>query len=492
MAILALDQGTTSSRAILFDRAFRPLGQKNVALTQHYPKGGWVEHDAEEIFHSQMLAAGALLAQADEPVDCIGITNQRETTILWNAETGKPIAPAIVWQCRRTAPQCEALIANGLERTVKQVTGLPIDAYFSGTKIAWLLSNTPKARALADEGKLLFGTVECWLIWKLTGNHVTDVTNASRTMLMNLTTLEWDADLCGRLGVPMSILPQIVDNAGALGTVREDSDIPPALWGKPITASAGDQQAALFGQTCFSLGDTKNTYGTGCFALMNIGHRPIFDEKLITTVGWKIGDDITYALEGSVFNAGSAIQWLRDELKLISSAPECDQLAEQVENSGGVIFVPAFTGLGAPHWDMYARGALLGVTRGSNRCHICRAVLEGIAYQSAELIAAMQTASGIPIHSLKVDGGASVSTPMMQFQADLLNITVDRPAVIESTALGAAMLAAIGAGLSTQEELAKVRVSDHRFTPCPGASVPEGYARWRAAIRAVQAFETST
>ncbi|MBQ8382837.1 MAG: glycerol kinase GlpK [Clostridia bacterium] len=489
MAILALDQGTTSSRAILFDRSFRPLGQKNVPLTQHYPKEGWVEHDAEEIFRSQMEAAALLLADKSEKIDCIGITNQRETTILWNAETGKPVAPAIVWQCRRTAPECEELIGEGLESTVKATTGLPIDAYFSATKIAWLLSHSPEARSLADEGKLRFGTVECWLVWKLTGNHLTDVTNASRTMLMNLTTMEWDPDLCRRLGIPMSILPKIVDNAGLFGIVREGFDIPPAMWGKPVTASAGDQQAALFGQTCFALGDTKNTYGTGCFALMNIGSRPIFDEKLITTVGWKIGNDVTYALEGSVFNAGSAIQWLRDELKLISSAPECDVLAGQVEDSGGVIFVPAFTGLGAPHWDMYARGALLGLTRGSNRSHICRAVLEGIAYQSAELIFAMQKASGIPIRSLKVDGGASVSVPMMQFQADLLNITVDRPAVIESTALGAAMLAGIGAGLYTMAELSKVRISDRNFDPQPETAALEGYARWQAAVRAVQAFE---
>ena len=489
MAILALDQGTTSSRAILFDREFRPLGQKNIPLTQHYPKEGWVEHDAEEIFHSQMQAAGVLLAEITDEVDCIGITNQRETTILWNTETGKPIAPAIVWQCRRTASQCEALTASGWESTIKRTTGLPIDAYFSATKIAWLLANTPGVRELAEAGKLLFGTVECWLVWKLTGNHVTDVTNASRTMLMNISSLEWDRDICQKLGIPMGILPKIVDNAGYLGTVREDTAIPPQIWGKAVTAAAGDQQAALFGQTCFSLGDTKNTYGTGCFALMNIGNRPVFNEKLITTVGWKIGDQVTYALEGSVFNAGSAIQWLRDELKLISSAPECDLLAEQVENSGGVIFVPGFTGLGAPYWDMYARGALLGLTRGSNRCHVCRAVLEGIAYQSAELIVAMQKASGIPIHSLKVDGGASVSTPMMQFQADLLNITVDRPAVIESTALGAAMLAGIGAGLYTIDDLPKVRVSACRFTPRSGASAPNDSARWQAAIRAVQAFE---
>ena len=488
MAILALDQGTTSSRAILFDRSFRPLGQKNVPLTQHYPKEGWVEHDAEEIFRSQMQAVGILLSEHDTEIDCIGITNQRETTILWNKETGKPVAPAIVWQCRRTAPQCEALTAGGWEETIKRSTGLPIDAYFSGTKIAWLLSNCEEARRLAGQGKLLFGTVECWLIWKLTGNHVTDVTNASRTMLMNISTLQWDSDICQRLGIPMSILPQIVDNAGEFGTVCEDSSIPPAMWCKKVTASAGDQQASLFGQTCFTIGDTKNTYGTGCFALMNIGNRPIFNDKLITTVGWKIGDHVTYALEGSVFNAGSAIQWLRDELRLISTARECDLLAEQVENSGSVIFVPAFTGLGAPHWDMYARGALLGLTRGTNRCHVCRAVLEGIAYQSAELIIAMQKASGIPIHSLKVDGGASLSTPMMQFQSDLLNIPVDRPAVIESTALGAAMFAAIGAGIYTMEELARIRISERVFTPS-GASVMEGYARWQSAIRAVQAFE---
>ncbi len=489
MAILALDQGTTSSRAVLFDHTFQPLGQKNIPLTQHYPREGWVEHDAEDIFHTQMQAAGILLATVNAEIDCIGITNQRETTILWNTETGKPVTPAIVWQCRRTAPQCEALIAGGLEHSIKQTTGLPIDAYFSATKIAWLLSNCPEARTLADDGKLLFGTVECWLIWKLTGNHLTDVTNAARTMMMNITTLEWDADICRRLGIPLSILPKIVDNAGTFGTVRRDASIPPALWGKPVTASAGDQQAALFGQTCFSIGDTKNTYGTGCFALMNIGDRPIFDEKLITTVGWKIGNQLTYALEGSVFNAGSSIQWLRDELRLISSAAECDRLAETVEDSGGVIFVSAFTGLGAPHWDMYARGALLGVTRGSNRGHICRAVLEGIAYQSAELIIAMQKASGIPIRSLKVDGGASVSTPMMQFQANLLNIPVDRPKVTESTALGAAMLAGIGAGMYSVQELAEIRQTDIQFAPIADATVHEGYARWRAAIRAVQAFE---
>lgn len=489
MAILALDQGTTSSRAILFDRGLHPLGQKNIPLTQHYPKEGWVEHDAEEIFRSQMQAAGELLAEINEPIDCIGIANQRETAILWDRVTGKPIAPAIVWQCRRTASQCEALIAGGMEHSIKQITGLPIDPYFSATKILWILQNTPKASRLAREGRLLFGTVECWLIWKLTGNHVTDVTNASRTMLMNLTTLEWDRGLCERLHIPMEILPRIVDCAGDFGCVREDPSIPPAMWGKCVNASAGDQQAALFGQTCFSLGDTKNTYGTGCFALMNIGHSPIFHDKLITTVGWKIGDEVTYALEGSVFNGGSSIQWLRDELKIISSAPECDQLAEQVEDSGGVVFVPAFTGLGAPHWDMYARGALLGLTRGSNRSHICRAVLEGIAFQSAELIATMQKASGIPIHSLKVDGGASVSAPMMQFQADLLNITVDRPAVIESTALGVAMLAGIGAGLFRKDELVAVRVSDCSFTPRSDASALDRYARWAAAIRAVQAFE---
>ncbi len=489
MAVLSLDQGTTSSRAILFDSAFHPMGQKNVLITQHYPKEGWVEHDADEIFRSQMQAVDDLLAEISAPIDCIGITNQRETTVLWNAETGEPIAPAIVWQCRRTAPQCDALTAAGMEPVIKRTTGLPIDAYFSGTKIAWLLSNCPKARTLAEEGKLLFGTIECWLIWKLTGCHVTDVTNASRTMLMNLTTLEWDERICRYLGIPLSILPKIRDNAGLLGVVKEDPTIPAALWGKPITAAAGDQQAALFGQTCFAVGDSKNTYGTGCFALMNIGEHPIFDDKLITTVGWKIGDSITYALEGSVFNAGSAIQWLRDELHLITSAHECDTYAELVDNAGGVIFVPAFTGLGAPHWDMYARGALLGLTRGSNRCHICRAVLEGIAYQSAELIYAMQKASGISIHSLRVDGGASVSDPMMQFQADILNLPVDRPSVIESTALGAAMLAGIGAGLYTMDDLSRLRTSQKCYTPKAGSSASEEYARWRAAIRAVQAFE---
>lgn len=489
MAILALDQGTTSSRAIVFNDSFEEVASASRPLTQHYPKEGWVEHDPLEIFASQIEAAAEAIQKAGEPIDCIGITNQRETTILWDRSTGLPVAPAIVWQCRRTADICESLEADGWAEKIQAITGLPIDAYFSGTKIKWLLERSEKARNALAKGNLRFGTVESWLIWKLTGAHKTDVSNASRTMLMDLEKQCWSTKICEKLGIPMEILPEICENEHLFGSVQPSDDIPVALWNIPVTSAVGDQQAALFGQACFTEGDTKNTYGTGCFALMNTGDRPVRSENLISTVAWKRCGKVTYALEGSVFNAGSAIQWLRDELHLVSSAHECDILAESVENSGGVRFVSAFTGLGAPYWDMYARGALLGVTRGTNRGHICRAVLEGIAFQSAELVREMEKASGRAINLLRVDGGVSVSDLMLQLQADLIGKTVDRPTVRESTALGAAMMAALGAGIFTLDELSAIRRSEKCFMPNMNADTEALFASWRRAVRAVQAFE---
>lgn len=489
MAILALDQGTTSSRAIVFGKDLRPIASAGIPLTQHYPHTGWVEHDPIEIFTSQMTVAEEAVKAAGVTVECIGITNQRETTILWDRSTGLPIAPAIVWQCRRTANLCEALAEEGWTERIKSITGLPIDAYFSGSKIAWLLEHCEEAKRTLEAGNLLFGTVECWLIWKLTGAHKTDVTNASRTMLMDLEKQCWSSEICRKLGIPMQILPEICENEHFFGRVKPSDGIPQALWNLPITAAAGDQQASLFGQTCFEVGDSKITYGTGCFALMNTGDTPVRSENLISTVAWKRQGKATYALEGSVFNAGSSIQWLRDELHLISSAHECDILAESVEDSGGVCFVSAFTGLGAPYWDMYARGALLGVTRGTNRAHICRAVLEGIAFQSAQLIFEMERASGREITLLRADGGVSVSDLMLQLQADLIGKSVDRPEVRESTALGAAMLAGLGAGLFTMDELSAIRRSDRRFEPHQDADAQRRFASWYRAVRAVQAFK---
>lgn len=489
MAILALDQGTTSSRAILFDRSLQPIATASVPLTQYYPNEGWVEHDPLEIFAGQMQAAREAIDRSGEQVDCIGIANQRETTILWDRSTGLPVAPAIVWQCRRTADICEALEADGWAEKIKAITGLQIDAYFSATKIKWLLEHCEAAKKAYARGDLLFGTVESWLIWKLTGEHKTDVTNASRTMLMDLETQQWSGEICEKLGIPIEILPEICENEHEFGRVKPSEEIPEAMWNVPVTAAVGDQQAALFGQACFEAGDSKNTYGTGCFVLMNTGDEAVRSEKLVSTVAWERGGRATYALEGSVFNAGSAIQWLRDELHLISSAHECDILAESVEHSGGVRFVSAFTGLGAPYWDMYARGALLGVTRGTARGHICRAVLEGIAFQSAELVREMESASGRAITTLRVDGGVSVSDLMLQLQADLIGKTVDRPIVKESTALGAAMLAGLGAGLFALDELKAIRRSDKCFEPNADSDTEALFASWRRAVKAVQAFE---
>ena len=443
--ILALDQGTTSSRAIAFDRSGNIAALSQQSLPQHYPQAGWVEHDPLEIWDTQRRAAAEVIARLPEgSVAGIGVTNQRETTILWDKATGEPVYNAIVWQCRRTAELCEELKRRGLEERIRSATGLLIDAYFSGSKIRWILDNVPGVRRRAERGEVLFGTVESWLIWKLTGRHVTDYANASRTMLFDIHRLAWDEELCGILGVPTAMLPQPVPNSAVYGTVQPSIPGLESLAGVPVCGAAGDQQSALFGQTCFAPGEAKNTYGTGCFTLMNVGEKPVRSRAgLLTSVAWQVDGKTTYALEGSVFNAGSTIQWLRDELGIISSAPEIDVLAATVPDSGGVVVVPAFTGLGAPYWDMYARGAILGVTRGTGRAHIARAVLSCIAAQVTDLMLAMRQDAGCDIALLRADGGASVSDVLLQMQADLLRIPVDRPEMVETTAFGAAALAGL-------------------------------------------------
>ena len=447
--ILSLDQGTTSSRAVLFDALGGIAGMGQREFTQIYPQPGYVEHDAVEILQTQLYAMRQAVHEAEitaEDIAAISITNQRETTVAWDSETGIPICNAIVWQCRRTAPECERLIAEGLEEYIHKTTGLIIDPYFSGTKMKWILDNVPKAKVLAKEHRLRFGTIDTWLIYSLTEgeSYVTDVTNASRTMLFDIQKLDWDEKMLNVFGIPRDALPKVVDSSGVVGMCSE------TILGRkiPIAGIAGDQHAALFGQCCFDKGMAKNTYGTGCFVLMNTGDKPVFSDRgLITTIGWCVNGETTYALEGSAFNAGSAIKWLRDELKLIANPQEADLLAETVEDAGGAVFVPAFTGLGAPYWDMYARGALLGVTRGTSKAHICRAVLESIAYESYDLVKAMEAGSGTEISELRVDGGATANNFLMQFQADISGVAIQRPAVLETTALGAALLAGLAVGV---------------------------------------------
>ncbi len=485
--ILALDQGTTSSRAIVFDKQGAIVGKGQYDFPQHYPRSGWVEHDPEEIWDSQVRAAVDALKEIPQgAIAGIGVTNQRETTILWDKDTGKPVYNAIVWQCRRTAELCEELKRRGLRERVQSATGLRIDAYFSATKIRWILDNVPGAHRKAEQGKLLFGTVETWLIWKLTGQHITDCTNASRTMIFDIHKMCWDAELCGILGIPMNMLPRVVGNSQHYGTVKEGIPGLESLGGVSVCGAAGDQQAALFGQTCFHVGDAKNTYGTGCFTLMNVGQKPVRSRAgLISSIAWQIGGETTYALEGSVFNGGSTIQWLRDEMHMISSASECDTLAESVESSGGVIVVPAFTGLGAPYWDMYARGSILGITRGTGRAHIARAVLESIAYQVTDLMLAMRQDAGCDITCLRADGGASVSNILLQLQSDLLQIPVDRPQMVETTAFGAAALAGLSCGFwKDLAELASLRRSEHMFTPKRvQAECDADYDLWKKAVQ---------
>lgn len=446
--ILSLDQGTTSSRAILFDQNGQMHSVAQKEFKQYYPQPGWVEHDAMEIWETQLEVARQAIAKqgiSPEDIAAIGITNQRETSILWDKRNGKPVYHAIVWQCRRTAPHCDSLQEAGWTEKIREKTGLLIDAYFSATKIRWILQNVPEAKALADSGNLLFGTIDTWLIWNLTGGqvHATDYSNASRTMLFNIHTLEWDKELLELFEIPASILPEVRPSSGVFGNTL------PLLFGAaiPIAGAAGDQQSALFGQACFSPGTAKNTYGTGGFLLMNTGDKPVSSKNgLVTTIAWGLDGKITYALEGSIFVAGAAIQWLRDELKLISSAGETEGLCQAVEDTCGVYFVPAFVGLGAPYWDPYARGILTGLTRGANRCHIVRAAVESMAYQTYDVLHAMEQDAGIPLAELRVDGGAAANTFLLQFQSDITGVPVLRPSVLETTALGAAYLAGLAVG----------------------------------------------
>ena len=465
--VAALDQGTTSSRCVLFDRAQNIVGMAQKEFTQVYPQPGWVEHDPMEIYSSQYGVLNEALAQAGVPaaeVAAIGITNQRETTVVWDRETGRPVCNAIVWQCRRTAALCEELKKDGkFADYVRRRTGLLIDAYFSATKIRWILDNVPGAREGAERGRLLFGTVDSWLIWKLTGGrvHVTDCTNASRTMLYDIENLRWDEEICRRLGIPMGMLPEVRSSSEVYGTVNiQGVEV-------PIAGIAGDQQAALFGQACFAAGEAKNTYGTGCFLLMNTGEKLVRSRNgLVTTIAAGLEGKVQYALEGSVFVGGAVIQWLRDELRLITEAADSEYSARKVPDSGGVYVVPAFTGLGAPHWDMYARGAILGLTRGAGRDHIIRAALESIAYQTGDVLSAMEEDTGIRLRELRVDGGASANDFLMQFQADVVGGAILRPVIRETTALGAAYLAGLAAGVwRSREEIRGQWTLERRFDP---------------------------
>ncbi|WP_338823702.1 Glycerol kinase [Moorella humiferrea] len=466
--LLALDQGTTSSRAIIFDLQGRLVKKVSKEIRQIYPRPGWVEHDAEEIWSSQLEVARQAIREAgfdSRDIAAIGITNQRETVVIWDKETGRPLYNAIVWQCRRTASLCEELQQSPLAGEIKAKTGLIIDAYFSGPKIKWLMDNVPVIKERAKAGKVLCGTIDSWLLWQLTGGrvHATDYSNASRTMLFNIHKLKWDEDLLGQMDVPLSILPEARPSCGYFGTT--DS----SLFGVPIpiTAIAGDQQAALFGQCCFTPGMVKNTYGTGCFILMNTGTEvPVSSRGLLTTIAWGIDNEVYYALEGSVFIAGAAVQWLRDELGLITSAEETEEYALKVQDTNGVYIVPAFVGLGAPYWDMYARGTICGLTRGANKYHLVRAALEAIAYQTKAVLDTMVADTGIDLKGMRVDGGATRNNFLMQFQSDLIQIPVDRPEVNETTALGAAFLAGLGAGVySGLEEIREKWQVERTFKP---------------------------
>ncbi len=496
--ILALDQGTTSSRSILFDRRGEPVAIAQREFTQHFPRSGWVEHDANEIWATQSATIAEVLARAQCTIDdvhALGITNQRETTLVWERASGQPIAPAIVWQDRRTADMCEALRAQGREPEVTRRTGLLLDPYFSGTKLAWLLEHVPGARERAERGELAFGTIDSWLVWRLTGGarHLTDVTNASRTLLMGLDG-RWDDEMLSMLGVPRACLPEIVGSSEPLG----DAELMGAR--VPIAGIAGDQQAALFGQACFRPGMAKNTYGTGCFMLMNTGAQPLASKhRLLTTVAWRIEppgaprSETRYALEGSIFVAGAVVQWLRDGLGIIRSSGEVEALARSVPDSGGVVFVPAFTGLGSPHWDAHARGTIVGLSRGTTAAHLARAAVESIAYQSAELLEAMRADSAQPLVELRVDGGASANDLLMQFQADLLGVPVVRPSLRETTALGAAYLAGLATGYwSSQDEVSANWRVDRAFEPRMSSDEAQArLARWRRAVQRSLRWESA-
>ncbi|HXJ78482.1 MAG TPA: glycerol kinase GlpK [Candidatus Methylomirabilis sp.] len=483
--VLALDQGTTGSTVLVVDPDGAVRGRGYAELPQHFPRPGWVEHDPEEIWQTTCEALAKALRAASvsaTEVAAVGITNQRETTLLWERASGQPVANAIVWQCRRTVALCEALKAEGAEPEFKDKTGLVLDPYFSGTKIRWLLDEVPGTRARAERGELAFGTVDSWLLWRLTGGavHATDPSNASRTLCFDLHTLDWDQGLCQRLGVPIAVLPRVLPSAGVFGETT--AGILPA--GIPVAGIAGDQQAALFGQVCLEPGMAKNTYGTGCFALQNTGRTPVRSTRgLLTTVAWTVDRRTSYALEGSVFVAGAAVQWLRDGLGIISRASETRALAESVPDTGGVYLVPAFVGLGAPYWDPYARGTLVGLTRGTTRAHIARAALEAIAYQSRDVLDTMGDEAGLPVRGLRVDGGATANDFLCQFQADILGTDVLRPSVTETTGLGAAYLAGVGAGIWKIEDLADRWQLERRFTPeLAPAAREDAYRDWRRAV----------
>ena len=495
--ILSLDQGTTSSRAILFDKNGQIKSKAQFEFTQIYPKAGWVEHDPMEILRTEYRAVADALIEGGveaKEIAAIGITNQRETTVLWDKTTGEPVYNAVVWQCRRTADMAKRINENDeLREYIKEHTGLVVDAYFSATKIKWILDNCEKAREAASKGNLLFGTIETWLIWKLTGGkvHVTDYSNAWRTMLFDVDKLCWDEFLCESLGIPVEILPEVVPSSQIYGEVATGIPGLESLAGIPIAGAIGDQQAALFGQACFRPGQAKNTYGTGCFLLMNTGGKRVKSENnLLTGIAWGIDGRVEYCIEGSAFNAGSVIQWLRDELKMIKSAPECDRLAESVPDSNGIYFVPAFTGLGAPYWDAYARGTIVGITRGANQQHFARAVLESIAFQMTDLLEAMKADSDIDLTELRVDGGASVSDIMMQIQANMIETKVNRPKVVETTALGAAYCAGLAVGFwSGRAEIEKIREVSHEFVPQLRKEERDIiYAGWKKAVKRAMAW----
>ncbi|MBQ7795315.1 MAG: glycerol kinase GlpK [Lachnospiraceae bacterium] len=466
--VMALDAGTTSSRCILFNKQGEMVSVAQKEFTQYFPKPGWVEHDANEIWSTQLGVAVEAVLKAGataEDIAAIGITNQRETTIVWDKNTGEPVCNAIVWQCRRTSEYCDSLKEKGLVETFRKKTGLVIDAYFSGTKLKWILDHVPGVRERAENGELLFGTVETWLIWKLTKGrvHVTDYSNASRTMLFNINTLEWDDEILAELDIPKCMLPEVRPSSCVYG------ETDPQFFGGPVAigGAAGDQQAALFGQTCFEPGEAKNTYGTGCFMLMNTGEKPVFSNNgLVTTIAWGLDGKVEYALEGSIFVAGAAIQWLRDELKLLDNSAESEVLAQKVPDTNGCYVVPAFTGLGAPHWDQYARGAIVGLTRGVNRYHIIRATLDSLCYQTNDVLKAMEADSGIKLAALKVDGGASANNYLIQTQSDIINAPVKRPSCVETTAMGAAYLAGLSVGYwKDKDEVRKNWAIDRTFEP---------------------------
>lgn len=493
--IVALDQGTTSSRAIIFDEKQNMVGVAQKEFTQIYPKEGWVEHNPMEIWSSQSGVLAEVIARtgiSQHDIIGLGITNQRETTIVWDKNTGEPVYNAIVWQCRRTAGICDNLRKKeGLVDYIKENTGLVLDAYFSGTKIKWILDNVEGARERAEKGELLFGNVDSWLIWKLTNGkvHATDYTNASRTMIYNIKELKWDEKLLKELGIPKSMLPEVKDSSGTFGYAN--------LGGKgghrvPIAGVAGDQQAALFGQACFEKGEAKNTYGTGCFLLMNTGEEMVQSKNgLLTTIAIGLDGKVQYALEGSIFVGGASVQWLRDEMKLVTESSDTEYFARKVKDSAGVYVVPAFVGLGAPYWDMYARGAILGLTRGANKNHIIRATLEAIAYQTRDVLEAMQEDSGIELNGLRVDGGAAANNFLMEFQSDILGKTVRRPTVLETTALGAAYLAGLSVGMwENKEEIRQKWVLDREFSPSMDEDTrAKKYKGWKKAVKRSMAWE---